>query len=68
MTQPELLFTMRLNKARHDKDFQRFLSRCFGQRYSGYNPTNHQHVEGYLWRETMYVTKILEKPPQPPSK
>lgn len=64
MSDPNLLFTMRLNKARHDKAFQGLLAVCFGEKMlvieDGFK------VIMYQWRGMTYVTQSrrVEPPPE----
>lgn len=64
MTQPELLFNMRLNKARHDKDFQMLLARCFGERFIARE--EHRGMVFYRWRGISYVVEELTGLPYVP--
>lgn len=65
MNMPNFEFVVRLNKARHDKNFQRFLARSFGQRFLAQDGT--VGVIGYQWRGITYFTQELTNlPPSPP--
>lgn len=58
MSDPNLLFNMRLNKARHDRDFQFFLALCgFGQHMLAQDGTYGVIVSE--WRSITYVLKEL---------
>lgn len=65
MTREQLTFTIRVNKARHDKDFQFFLALSgFGENVEAHD--NGQIVRGLLWRGVMYVTHVVGPVPKPP--
>jgi hypothetical protein len=66
MNQSDLLFVMRINKARHDKDFQFFLARSFGQIYRSLDPDTGYTCVASLWRGVTYILSI-SPPPQEPS-
>lgn len=58
MRQEHLLFTMRLNKARHDRTFQAFLAKVFGERYIAREGTKGMVI--YRWRGIVYVVQELD--------
>ena len=65
MTQPELLFVMKVNKARHDKDFQMFLARSgFGERFLGREGT--MGTVCVQWRGNTYITHHFTNLPDSP--
>lgn len=64
MSDPNLLFNMRLNKARHDKDFQKFLALCFGERFIARE--EHRGMVFYRWRGISYVVQVQSGLPYVP--
>lgn len=64
MRSSDIGFTIKLNKARHDKVFQEFLAKCFGQRFLVQEGT--VGVVCYEWRGVVYVAEELPNlPPSP---
>lgn len=64
MTNPDLDFTIRVNQARHDKDFQTLLAQCCGTRYMVREGT--MGIIYFMWRGICYVTEELSDLPYSP--
>lgn len=56
MSDPNLLFTMRLNKARHDRAFQGFLAPLFGEKTVAFD--GGAACVGFRWRGGIYITQV----------
>lgn len=65
MDSPGLEFTIKVNKARHDKVFQIFMAKCCGQRFLFQEGT--LGVICYQWRGVLYIVQEFnDLPPSPP--
>ena len=66
MDTPGLDFTIKVNKARHDKVFQLFLARSFGQRFLAQDGTT--GVVFCKWRGVIYIIQEFTDLPYSPPK